>query len=246
MSESRICPVCENEIPEDARFLCPSCQVNLQLLDDEEVVARARNQVIDVEGMEAGQEETYPLYKNNWMRFPKIAGFYLFWIVLNASFAALWTLYFEGGRGTTQELDWNLAEGLFFIIVISQGIFYSLWFSRSKWQLFLFPIIWSLLIAILGVLNLVLILSDGSAYGAYPIIWGVLSFGFWLLFFRNIKGCWPSLTMLLSMILIVDIVGDGWGWYRDNITVENIILASLAHAVISGIPFIFLMIIGKK
>jgi hypothetical protein len=29
MAEQRICPVCENEIPEDARFLCPNCHNNI-------------------------------------------------------------------------------------------------------------------------------------------------------------------------------------------------------------------------
>lgn len=42
MAESRICPVCENEIPEDARYFCPNCRINLQLLEDEEAIARAR------------------------------------------------------------------------------------------------------------------------------------------------------------------------------------------------------------
>ena len=42
MSEGRLCPVCENEIPEDARFLCPHCHFELKWLDDEEAIQDAR------------------------------------------------------------------------------------------------------------------------------------------------------------------------------------------------------------
>ena len=42
MSESRICPVCEKEIPEDARFLCPHCHFELKWLDEEEAIQKAR------------------------------------------------------------------------------------------------------------------------------------------------------------------------------------------------------------
>ena len=42
MSETRICPVCENEIPEDARFECPHCHLNLIWLDDEIAIQEAR------------------------------------------------------------------------------------------------------------------------------------------------------------------------------------------------------------
>jgi len=42
MSESRICPVCENDIPEDARFLCPHCHFELKWLEDEEAIQDAR------------------------------------------------------------------------------------------------------------------------------------------------------------------------------------------------------------
>ena len=42
MSEPRICPVCENEIPEDAKFLCPHCHLNLIWLDDEIAIQEAR------------------------------------------------------------------------------------------------------------------------------------------------------------------------------------------------------------
>jgi hypothetical protein len=42
MSESRNCPVCENDIPEDARFLCPHCHFELKWLDDEEAIERAK------------------------------------------------------------------------------------------------------------------------------------------------------------------------------------------------------------
>ena len=39
MSESRICPVCVNEIPEDAKFVCPYCWSELKKLADVEYVA---------------------------------------------------------------------------------------------------------------------------------------------------------------------------------------------------------------
>ena len=41
MNETKICPVCENEIPEDARFLCPHCHFELKWLDDENAVEKA-------------------------------------------------------------------------------------------------------------------------------------------------------------------------------------------------------------
>ncbi|MEJ2510765.1 MAG: hypothetical protein P8Y72_04110 [Anaerolineales bacterium] len=42
MSESRICPVCDYDIPEDARFLCPHCQFELIWLEDERMIERAK------------------------------------------------------------------------------------------------------------------------------------------------------------------------------------------------------------
>lgn len=42
MSESRICPVCENEIPENATFVCPYCSFELKSLDDENAIEKAR------------------------------------------------------------------------------------------------------------------------------------------------------------------------------------------------------------
>ena len=42
MSEIRICPVCENEIPEDARFLCPHCHFELNWLDDYRAIQKAK------------------------------------------------------------------------------------------------------------------------------------------------------------------------------------------------------------
>lgn len=42
MSESRICPVCENEIPEDATFVCPYCSFELKSLDDGNTIEKAR------------------------------------------------------------------------------------------------------------------------------------------------------------------------------------------------------------
>ena len=42
MNETKICPVCENEIPEDARFLCPHCHFELKGLDDEESIEEAK------------------------------------------------------------------------------------------------------------------------------------------------------------------------------------------------------------
>ena len=42
MSESRICPVCDYEIPEETRFLCPRCHFELKWLDNEEEIKRAK------------------------------------------------------------------------------------------------------------------------------------------------------------------------------------------------------------
>ena len=42
MNQPGICPVCENEIPEDARFECPHCHFELKWLDDEGEIERAK------------------------------------------------------------------------------------------------------------------------------------------------------------------------------------------------------------
>ena len=42
MTETRICPVCENEIPEEMKFRCPNCWLDLQKLTDVEYVANYR------------------------------------------------------------------------------------------------------------------------------------------------------------------------------------------------------------
>jgi len=42
MSESIICPVCEQEIPADAEFLCPHCHFELKWLDDDREIERAK------------------------------------------------------------------------------------------------------------------------------------------------------------------------------------------------------------
>jgi len=39
MSESRICPVCKNEIPEDARY-CPKFNFDQEILNYQEAVER--------------------------------------------------------------------------------------------------------------------------------------------------------------------------------------------------------------
>ena len=41
MSESRICPVCEEEIPEDAKY-CPKCYFELKWLDDAIAIQEAK------------------------------------------------------------------------------------------------------------------------------------------------------------------------------------------------------------
>lgn len=47
MSESRICPVCENEIPEEARYSCRYCGFDLKMLNDEEGIERAKRSTTD-------------------------------------------------------------------------------------------------------------------------------------------------------------------------------------------------------
>jgi predicted nucleic acid-binding Zn ribbon protein len=56
MSESRICPVCENVIPEDARFLCPHCHFELKWLDDEGEIERAKK-YLDAEKLIEGSNK---------------------------------------------------------------------------------------------------------------------------------------------------------------------------------------------
>lgn len=45
MTESGICPVCENEIPEDSRFICPHCKFELMWVEDDRVIERAKQSV---------------------------------------------------------------------------------------------------------------------------------------------------------------------------------------------------------
>jgi hypothetical protein len=42
MTEKRICPICENNIPEKTRFLCPYCHFELKWLDDEEAIQKEK------------------------------------------------------------------------------------------------------------------------------------------------------------------------------------------------------------
>lgn len=42
MREDRTCPVCENKIPDDARFLCPNCRSELNWLDDEGYIEKRK------------------------------------------------------------------------------------------------------------------------------------------------------------------------------------------------------------
>lgn len=42
MSESRFCPVCGKEIPEDTKFVCPYCDFKLKYLE-EEIVEKAKH-----------------------------------------------------------------------------------------------------------------------------------------------------------------------------------------------------------
>ena len=42
MSKNRICPVCENEIPDDARFECHHCWSDLKKISDEDYVTTRR------------------------------------------------------------------------------------------------------------------------------------------------------------------------------------------------------------
>jgi len=42
MSENRVCPLSENEIPEEARFICRHCNFELKWLDDEAEIGRTK------------------------------------------------------------------------------------------------------------------------------------------------------------------------------------------------------------
>ena len=42
MNKSRICPVCDYEIPDEARFLCPRCHFELKWLNNSEEIERAK------------------------------------------------------------------------------------------------------------------------------------------------------------------------------------------------------------
>ena len=56
MSESRICPVCENEIPSDWSYICPHCNFELKWLDDEGEIERAKK-YLDAEKLIEGSPE---------------------------------------------------------------------------------------------------------------------------------------------------------------------------------------------
>ncbi len=100
MSENRICPVCEKDIPEDARFECPLCHLNLIWLDDEIAIQEARQKftgkLFPVERhIEKEVEEPY--------------------VELDSS--VKWEHYSVGVLG-------NFLFGLFIFVVASDGHFY--------------------------------------------------------------------------------------------------------------------------
>jgi len=73
MSESRICPVCENEIPEDARFLCPHCHFELKWLDDESAIQEAKQNftgelfTVEKDKQDESAEEPWPSLGNHFI-----------------------------------------------------------------------------------------------------------------------------------------------------------------------------------
>jgi len=47
MSESRICPVCENEIPQHIKVMCPNCDFYIYMMDDEDAIESAKKNFTD-------------------------------------------------------------------------------------------------------------------------------------------------------------------------------------------------------
>jgi hypothetical protein len=47
MAEKRICPICENKIPEFRRFNCPHCYFDLKWLDNETAIEREKQKYLD-------------------------------------------------------------------------------------------------------------------------------------------------------------------------------------------------------
>ena len=45
MSESRICPVCENEIPQHIKVMCPNCDFYMYMMDDEVAIENAKQNI---------------------------------------------------------------------------------------------------------------------------------------------------------------------------------------------------------
>ena len=85
MSESRICPVCENEIPEDARFLCPHCQFELKGFYDDNYISNRRRTYQREEDALKGIKKVY-------FNFAGILG-----VVVAQIVYFKWGPYIEGG-----------------------------------------------------------------------------------------------------------------------------------------------------
>jgi len=111
MSESRICPVCENEIPEDARYYyCPHCFFDFEILNDEIAIQEARQKF-------TGELLTVEKRPEN-----KVEKSYA-----EQDSSISWALYAVGVLG-------NLLFGLFIVDGASDGHFY---FPFGRWFFFL-------------------------------------------------------------------------------------------------------------
>ena len=127
MSESRICPVCKNKIPEDARFLCPHCHFELKWLDDaiaiQEATQNFTGELFTVKKRPKKDITNDSIsYRIDFTEFPKNVIFLFFWIVLN-SLLFIMVSYSEG---------WS--DSYLFVLTataLAQGVFYSVYFITS-------------------------------------------------------------------------------------------------------------------
>lgn len=121
MSESRICPVCENDIPEDARFLCPYCHFELKWLDDSIAIEKAKQKFKGIlYKFDDGSEE-----RNQENNSEEEIGFDFTLIgILGGSLGFMLSAIFG-------QLSRNIFPQLVFTIILSVSVGY-IWSTRIK------------------------------------------------------------------------------------------------------------------
>jgi len=176
------------------------------------------------------EKESRPI-KAMWMRFPHIVIFLFFWLVINNPMVILNSFLTSGLYHQNRTL---LLIGL---LIVPQGIVYSIYFSASKLQKILYPIIWVLIFVTSGFLTIIIVVSITDSFVVFEFWWGILGITLWGLFFRKTNlGLLPALYNLVGVValgLLVDIANFE-------------IIGGIVYAIISAIPFIYVLLSERK